>query len=158
MEFQVRQSSSFVMNIILVFLAVFMAAVSVVFFRHSTNFLRYSFVIWLIFAFVRGLNYWKYLILSLRGKPVIIINETYIADEANQIRYYWNDIVGFTEQNLYLYIKLKDPNTYLKGINNPLQRFLIGASGPQFRINLDLVKCDPDVLIELIEETNAKGQ
>jgi hypothetical protein len=141
------------MNIILVFFAFFMAAVSALYFRNSTNWLHYFFVVWLIVAFARGVNYWKYFILSLRGKPVIIITDRYIADEANQIKYYWNDILGLTEQNLYLYIKLRDPNTYLKKVRNPLRRFLIGVSGPQFRLNLDLVKCDPDVLIELIEES-----
>ena len=158
MEFYVRQSSAFVFNILMVAVAGIMAAFSLIFFWHSTGAMHYFFILWLIIAMVRGYNYFNYFVLSLNKKPVLIINETCISDEANQIKYYWNDILAMTEQNLYLYIKIKDPDAYLQRISNPFRKFVIGASGPAFKINLDLIKCDPEVLIDLINEANPVAQ
>ena len=154
MEFDVRQSGAFVFNILLMIIAGFMAVISLVFFWHAAGFLHYSFILWLIIALIRGYNYFNYLVLAINKKPVLIINDTYISDEANQIKYYWEDILGMTEQNLYLYIKVKNPEAYLQRISNPFRKLIIEASGPAFRLNLDLIKCDPEVLIELIDDTN----
>ena len=154
MEFDVRQSGAFVFNILLTLIAGFMAVFSPVFFWNTTGFMHYSFILWLIIALIRGYNYFNYFILSINKKPVLIINDACISDEANQIKYYWDDILAMREENLYLYIKVKNPNAYLKRISNPLRKFIVGASGPTFRLNLDLIKCDPEVLIELIDDAN----
>ncbi len=154
MEFYVRQSGAFVLNILMAVIAGFMAAFSLVWFWNSIGFLHYSFIVWLTLALVRGYNYFNYFVLSINKKPVLIINEICISDEANQIKYYWQDILGLTEQNLYLYIKVKNPDAYLQRISNPVRKFIIGVSGPSFRLNLDLIKCEPEVLIELIDDMN----
>ncbi len=154
MEFDVRQSGAFVFNILLALVAGFMTVFSLVFFWHTDGFIHYSFIIWLIIALVRGYNYYNYFVLSINKKPVLIINEICISDEASQIKYYWEDILSMTEQNLYLYIKVKNPEAYLQRINNPFRKIIIGASGPSFRLNLDMIKCDSQVLIELIDDIN----
>jgi|SRR6185503_12940481 len=143
MEFYVRQSGAFVLNVLMAMIAGFMAIFSLVFFWNSTGFMHYSFVLWLVIGLIRGYNYFNYFVLSVNKKPVLIVDEICISDEANQIKYYWEDILGMTEQNLYLYIKVKDPDAYLRRISNPVRKFIIGASGPSFRLNLDLIKCDP---------------
>ena len=153
-EFDVRQSGAFVFNILLVVIAGFMAVFSLLFFWHATGFMHYSFILWLIIALIRGYNYFNYFVLSINKKPVLIINNTCISDEANQIKYYWDDILAMTEENLYLYIKVKNPEAYLQRIGNPVRKFIVGISGPRFRLNLDLIKCDPEVLIELIDDIN----
>ena len=155
MEFDVRQSGAFVFNILLVIVAGFMTVFSLVFFWNTTGFIHYFFILWLIVALARRIhNYFHYFVLAINKKPALTINEVYMSDEANRIKYYWEDIVGLSEENLYLYISVKDPDAYLKNISSPVRRFFVSASGPEFRINLDVIKCDANVLIDLINESN----
>lgn len=152
MQFYVRQSSILVMNMLMIGLAFFMAVFSLWYFWNVTGFLHYFFISWLVLGGVRCAVYWKYFRLWVKRQAGLQLTSEFIADEANGIKFYWADIRDMREENLYLYIRVAEPNDYLKKIKNPVNRFVASFYLPDFRINLDVIKCHPEMLIELINE------
>src|SRR5271165_4951501 len=109
MEIKTRMSSTFIMNMFLITLALLMAVFS--FFHRSPKYgiINYIYILWLFIAFVRVRVYLKYIYLMIFGLPVLIVNETCIHDLAKKIKYYWKDIEAVYDDNASLYIKLYKP-------------------------------------------------
>ena len=148
MEFKIKQSSTFAMNICLIILALGMAVFC---FFVKNELFHYTYILWLFIAALRLAVYKNYFLLIFRNRPVLEANEIYIFDLANNIKYYWEDIDEIYEDNAYLYLKLYNPNKYLEKIRNPLKRFIIGVSGALFKINIDMVNINHLALIEILD-------
>ena len=152
MEFHTRISGTFVMNMIFILLAFCMAVYSAVYANLSHSFFRYLYVVWLIIGLTRFMIYRNYFNFVAGRKTILIVNETFIYDLANNIKYNWEDINSVNEDNAYLYINLRNPNEYMAGIKNPLKRLRKRLTGESFRINIDMVNVNPNVLLEILEE------
>src|ERR1700760_2304437 len=108
MQFYIRQSSTFIMNIIMIALSLFMAIISLAYFWNESGFLHYFFILWLIPGGVRYAVYGKYIRLAINKQPVLGITDQYIADLAVGSTYYYSDIKELYVENLYLYISVKE--------------------------------------------------
>ena|ERR1700761_7788254 len=157
MEFEVRYGNVFVMNLLLIGLAIVMAFLS--FFGSFSGYglLKYFCALWMLIAFVRYLSYRRYISLRYRHKPVLTVNEIFIYDAVKNIKYYWKDIEEVYENNLYLYIKLNNPASYIQYISNPYRKFMakraVKSQGETpFTINMDMIKVNPNVLLETLDE------
>jgi len=123
MEFKIRYSNTFVMNIILMILAVFMAGLDFFFPVFKDGRLHYQYVAWLLLFLIRFIQYRKYLFIGFTNKPVLIINEIHINDLARNTKYYWCDVREVYEKNRCLRIILYNPADYLSSFHNPIKRF-----------------------------------
>jgi len=77
---------------------------------------------WPTIALIFGFYLVKFLYKKLFNKPALVINELYILDNVNNVKYYWDDINEVIETDDFLYIYLYDPKKYLSKINNPVRR------------------------------------
>jgi len=152
MEFQTRISGTFVMNMIFILLAFFMAAYSAVHPILSPSYFRYLFVVWLIIGLTRLISYRKYFNFVAGRKTILTVNESFIHDLANDIKYNWEDINSVYEDNAYLYINLHNPNDYVAAIKNPFKKLKKQLTGELFRINIDMVNVNPNVLLDILDE------
>ncbi len=157
MEFEVRYGNVFVMNLLLIGLAIVMAFLSFFGSLSGHGLLKFFCALWMLIAFVRYLSYRQYISLRYRHKPVLTVNEIFIYDAAKNIKYYWKDIEEVYENNLYLYIKLNNPADYIQYISNPYRKFIAkqavksGRETP-YVINMDMIKVNPNVLLEMLDE------
>jgi hypothetical protein len=154
MEFKTRISSTFIMNMFLIALALGMAVISFFYASFRYPFFHYSYLIWLIIAYVRFRTYRRYIYLILNNKPVLIINESYVYDGAKKIKYYWKDIEEVYDDNAYLYLKLHNPEEYLNKLGNPANRFtsevFSNVHKTPFVINTDMVNVNANVFLEIL--------
>ena len=157
MEFKVNQSSTFIMNMFLVVLALLMAFYSRLHTDPSDGIISYAYILWLLIAILRFSTYRKYLYLMIYGKPVLIVNEEYIYDAAQDIKYKWEDITEIKEANAFLYIELDNEKEYLARIKNPLTRLIIVLRGTALRINIDMVKVNPNALLQILDDYSIKA-
>jgi hypothetical protein len=161
MEFKVRISNTFMMNMFMIVLALGMAIFSFFYIRFEYEIFNYSYILWLTIAVVRLMNYRRYIYLILYNKPVLIANENYIYDVAKKIKYYWIDISEIYEDNAYLYIKLFKSIDYLSKIGGPVKRFATGvisnAHGTPFVINIDLVDVNANVFLEILDNYSVQA-
>ncbi len=156
-EFKIRISNRLIMNVCLIILGSIMAVWSFFAFQHYAGVLRYVFIPWAIIALMRFSNYGKYLYTAVKGSPALIINENYIYDVVNNIKYNWKDIEEVYEENSYLYIDLCNPGNYAANISNPIKKMQITAGlgdnvATPFKINIDVVNVDRTVLLELLDK------
>jgi len=86
MEFKPRVSNTFIMNMFMIALALLMAFYT--FFHRFSRYeiFNYSYLAWLLIAYIRLRNYWRYIYLMLLNKPVLIVNETYIYELAKNVK------------------------------------------------------------------------
>jgi len=152
MEFQTRISGTFVMNMTFILLAFCMAAYGAVYPILSPSYFHYLYMVWLIIGFTRLIVYRKYFNFVAGRKTILVVNGSFIYDLANDIKYNWDDINSVYEDNAYLYINLLDPDVYLAAIKNPFKRLKEKLTGESFRINIDMVNINADVLLEILEE------
>jgi len=157
MEFKIRYSNTFVMNIILMILALFMTGLDFFFPVFKEGFLHYQYGAWLLLFLTSFIQYRKYLFIGLTDKPVLIINEVYINDLARNTKYYWCDIREVYEKNGYLRIILYNPTNYLSSFHNAIKRFwakhLVNSKKrTPYIINIDVVDVNPNVLLELLDD------
>jgi len=155
MEFKTRMSSTFIMNIFMIALALGMAVFSYFYKGFRYPIFNYSCILWLFIAYVRLMNYRRYIYLMLNGKPVLIVNENYIYDLAKDIKYYWQDIDEIFEENSYLYIKLHKPNEYLEKLEGGVKRFISDVFSNKYNtpfvINADMVNVNSQALLEMLD-------
>ncbi|MDB4923838.1 STM3941 family protein [Mucilaginibacter sp.] len=157
MEFKIRYSNTFVMNMSLIIIALLMASWDFISPTFQHGFLHYKYILWLVLALVRFLHYRKYIYLGLANKPVLIVNETYIYDLTKNIKYYWEDIKEVYERNAYLYINLYKPDDYLDNFHNPIKKLIakniIAAKDrTPYNINIDLINVNPNVFLEILDD------
>jgi hypothetical protein len=161
MEFKTRTSSTFIMNMILIALALGMAIFSFFYTGFRYGIFKYSYILWLFIGYIRLRTYSRYIYLILSNKPALIVNESYIYDLANEIKYYWKDIDEINEDNAYLYIKLYNPAAYLSKTGRPVKRFMNGLiSNPYktpFVINADMVDVHLGALLEILDDYSIKA-
>ncbi|BAU54743.1 STM3941 family protein [Mucilaginibacter gotjawali] len=152
MEFDTRISSIFVMNMFFIGFAFVMAFYCSFYgdFRYAG--FRYIYLIWLAIGFTRLLNYRKYFNFVIFRKPILVVNESGIYDLADNIKYLWKDIISIDEANAYLYIKVGNPKEYLANIQNPLKRFIKKLMSEPFKINVDMIRVNGDVLLDILDE------
>lgn len=67
--------------------------------------------------------YWsvKYWYKKIFKKPVLIINNEYIFERFDNVKYYWTDVKEVVMTGNYLFIHLYKPWKYIFRINNPLK-------------------------------------
>jgi hypothetical protein len=161
MEFKARASSTFVMNMILIALAMGMGIFSFFYTGFRYDFFKYSYILWLSIGFVRLRTYRRYIYLVLYNKPTLVVNESYIYDLANEIKYYWEDIDEIYEDNAYLYIKLYKPGEYAGKIGGPIKKFINGLISnlynTPFVINVDMVDIHLVALLEILDDYSIKA-
>ena len=152
MEFKTKLSNVFVMNMIMIILALCMSAFSFFYTGFRYPIFHYSCILWLVIAFIRLKAYIKYIQLRFYQKPVLIVNENYIYDLAKEIKYYWKDIKEIYDDNGYLYINLYEPEDYLNNIKGPFNRFMAGFRKTPFTINVDMVYVNQSVLLDILDD------
>jgi hypothetical protein len=146
------------MNMFMIALALLMAVFSYFYPHFKVKAFHYSFILWLVIAFIRWSIYRKYAYLIFNNKPALSVNENFIYDFARDIKYDWDDIDEIYEDNGYLVIKLSRPIEYLARIKNPVQRFIKrifsgnDASWLEYTINIDMVKVNPDALLRILND------
>jgi hypothetical protein len=158
MEFEIRQSGIFIMNMFLIIMAVFMAVFSFFYQGFRFSIYHYSFILWLVLGLARLFLYWKYIPLILSKKTALIVNESFIYDLADGIKYNWKDIRSVEEENAYLYIKLNNSDEYLANIQNPLKRFFKSIISEPFKINIDMIKINANVLLEILDDYSMQAE
>jgi hypothetical protein len=99
---------------------------------------------------------WRLLYLILFKKPALSINEDYIFDRLDNVKYQWGDIDEVIESHTLLRIKLQDPKKYLNRIGDPVQRciailtfWLYNKKSP-YVINLNLLDANTKELIKTL--------
>lgn len=157
MEFKVRISNIFLLNMFLVVFALAMGTRYLISQQIAHGFWHYMYIGWFLIAAVRLIAYRKYLYKMLVGKPILAVNEVYINDLLNNIKYNWNDIKEVFEDEGYLYIILYKPEDYVEHINNPRKRsraknIINSGNETPFRINIDMVDSDPNALLQLLDD------
>jgi hypothetical protein len=163
MEFKIRVSNSFVMNMCLVILASMMAIWSFFALRSNQGVLHYFFILWAVIALVRFSNYSRCLYIAVKGDPALVVNTSYIYDVVNNIKYYWKDVEELYDENSYLYINLHNPGNYAENISDPLRKMIItwrlseNATTP-FKINIDVVNVNNDVLLEILDNYSIQAE
>jgi len=164
MDFKIRYSNIFIVNILLIIVALGMALVSVIYPVFKSGILHYSYVIWALIALIRITVYYKPIYLAFYGKKVLTVNDEFIDDFINGIRYYWKDIKEIYEKNSHLYILLYEPNDYIKDIKNPVKRlvaklfYISNGDKTPYIINIDLVNVNANVLLELMDDYSIKAE
>jgi hypothetical protein len=162
-EFQTKQSSVFIMNMLLIALALGMAIFSFIYKHFQHAYFQYSYILWLALALLRVKVYHRYIFLIINNKPVFAVNENYIDDFAKNIRYDWKDIDEVYEYNGYLHIKLYKPAEYLSKIkgalNKTIKTLFYRANNYEnaFVINIDMIKVNPDVFLEILYNFSLKA-
>ena len=158
MEFKIRQSNTFIMNMFMILLALAMAVFCFLHHNFKYRFFHYSYILWLVIALSRWIVYRPYIYLMVKAKPVLIVNDVFVDDRARGIKYYWNDIEEIYEDNGYLFISLYQPVDYFAKINNPVKRYLTkllykpGSSPTPYKINIDMINVSPDALLQLLDD------
>ena len=128
MEFKVRYSNTFVMNIFAIVVASLLAVMNFIspIIKHGP--FHYLYIGWALIAVVRFLVYRRHIYRALRNEAILRIDETCIYDYVKNIKYDWTDIKEIYEENAYLYIILYNPADYLVNFHNPSNAFLQNAS------------------------------
>lgn len=163
MEFKSRISYNFISKVLVAIIALCIAIFGV----FKTSYISEGFVFIYIAVFfiviLRLIMYRRYIYLHFFKKPVLVIDESYIYDVVAGIKYYLKDIDFVYENNAYLYIKLHYPAEYLNKIGDPIKRFILNvdyepnAKETPYKINLDFVKVDLNVLLELLDDFTIKA-
>jgi len=162
MEFKIRYSNTFVMNIFAIVVASLFAIMNFISPIAKTGVSHYLYIGWLLIAIFRFLIYRKYIYFGVKNKTVLIVDETCIYDLIKNAKYYWRDIKEVYEKNAYLYIVLYDPADYLNNIQNPIKRFwaksLTGSKKrTPYNINIDVVNVNPNVLLEFLDDCSTEA-
>jgi len=157
MEFKARASNTFLMNMFLIAFALLMATGDFVRPPRPDGFWHYRYIGWLLIALTRFIACRKYLYFILTGKLVLVVNETFVHDLISNIKYNWTDIEEIYDKNAYLYIKLYHPTDYVKYIRNPFKKLwaknvVKSADKTPFKINMDIVNVNPNVLLQVLDE------
>jgi len=156
MNFDVRFGNAFVINILLILLAVFMSFISFLEFFFKGGLLQYFFLLWSALAFIRYLAYRRYIYLSFNKLPVLTVNEQFIYDAVKDIKYNWSDIDEIYVDNGYLNIKLYHPENYLQYIESRLRRRLaasaIRSGRTPYVINIDMIKADYATFLNILDD------
>ncbi|HVW94889.1 MAG TPA: STM3941 family protein [Mucilaginibacter sp.] len=155
MEFYIRYSTAFIINLALIFLALVMAFLSFFASFSGEGLLKYLYLIWMLVAFVRYISYKKYLYLKFNRRPALVVTTDYILDTANDIKYFWKDIDGSDVTGSLLYLWMKNPVRYINFITNPYRRFrasrmIKSNKDTPFAINTDVLTIDSGQLQEII--------
>jgi len=163
MEFKGRISFNFISKMLVVIVALGIAVFGIFKTSYNSDGYVFIYIVFFFIAAIRPILYRRYIYLILCRKPVLVINESYIYDVATEIKYYLKDIDLVYEHNAYLYVRLHHPSEYLNKIGDPIKRFILNldyepnAKETPYKINLDLVKIDLNVLFELLDDFTAKA-
>jgi hypothetical protein len=154
------------MNLFLIALAFAMAIFCFFYRSFKYDFYRYSWIIWLVVGLFRLMFYRKYLQFIISDKPILIVNEFYIEDLAQEIRYHWKDIDQVYEDNGTLFIKLYNNVDYAakmggltkKIFSGFISRSILMTNGTPFVINIDAVNVNPNALLQILDDYSAKPE
>lgn len=92
----------------------------------------------------------KFVYFWIAHKPVLTANRSFIFDQFQNIKYYWNDVDEIVITGEYMVVTLYHPEKYLDEIKNPVQRFFKKwryerfRKKPSYSINLDIVGVKAD--------------
>lgn len=164
MNFKIRFSNIFVMNLLLISLAFAMAFINFFHPSFKTGPLHYNYVIWALIALVRSITYYRPVYFAIAKKTVLGITDEYIDDFLSGSRYYWKDVKEIYEKNARLYLILYQSEEHLADIGSPIKRFfarIFYSSDPDktpFIINIDLVNANPNALLELLDDYSIRAE
>lgn len=162
MEFKIEGGRLFFMPLLIAALQVYLG-IRLYFHPYSTHSIwdRYLFLGWWFMAFASIHQRRQELKAYFFNKSVLIIDEEFIYDFLNDVKYYWKDIheivVDTTKIFPKLEIELKNPDSYLAGIGTRSYRkhkerqLKKGRKLNPFVINLDYVKGNLDDMSEVLQ-------
>jgi len=97
----------------------------------------------------------------IKKKPTLSVNESFIFDQYDDVKYYWKDIAEIIASEDLLQIKLYEPEKYIDKVKNPFRRFIKQIwykhfnKNPSYSINLDMVDIKEEERKKFIDTLNA---
>jgi hypothetical protein len=125
---------------------------------NSTHFYQYMFPIFSIMLVIHFIKIYKYILLWFKNEPMLEVNESYILDCANKLKYFWDDIENVSEEGGILYIKVNDTEKYLTQFKNRIsRRYNYSTKRDAFILRIDCVKAKTDRLINTMNDYSIKA-
>jgi hypothetical protein len=96
----------------------------------------------------------------VKNKPAFTANISFIFDQYQNTKYYWEDIEEVIASDDYLQIKLTEPLKYLDKIGNPSRKFMkklgykLFKIKPSYSINIGILNIEKGGDEEFVEALN----
>jgi hypothetical protein len=149
MKYYFKLSWGFLWNIFGYLLFSFFAWIHVIGPRHSSvgSFDFYFYlsagIIWLLIIIIGLVRMYAIIGLVLKKHPLLEVNEVWLYDYVNDIKFYWDDIEEISNDEYVLLLKAYDPSKYLNQFRRPIDSFYSYSKKKKvFKISLDYIKAD----------------
>jgi hypothetical protein len=120
--------------------------------------LHYNYILYSLMAFTGLFTIYRPIYAVIIDKPILTVDESYIYDFNNDIKYDWKDIEKIYKKGRALYIKLYKPKDYLDKIGNPHRRFITrlwfkpNSKRSLFYIETNLAETNGNELLDILEK------
>ena len=164
MEFKTRLSGFLFFQILLILALLSDATLDLLSPVFKTGFLHYNFIIYYLAGITWLLRIYRQIYSLITGKPILTINENYLYDFIDDIKYDWKDVEEIEEKQGFIYIKLYKPINYLNKIGNWHRRWVkkkwFNPTGKHslFTIDSSLIAEDPNKLLEILNDYSLKAE